>query len=107
GFASNWRVWKIASECLDERWRGINAVDSKPFGHQNLSNGKAGPTTKINNSGPAWQRPGPVADPLHPDSRRSSAYKLGSDALISVRSIYHVVTMSKRVRAIHAAALPY
>jgi hypothetical protein len=107
GFASNGCVWEIASEYLDERWCGINAIDSKSFGHQNLSNGKAGPTAKINNSGPAWQRFGPVADPLYPDRRRPSAYKLGSDAFITVRSIYHVVTISKRVRAIHAAALPY
>jgi hypothetical protein len=104
GFASNGRVWKIASECLGEGRRGINAIDSKSFGHQNLGNGKAGPTAKIDNSGPAWQRLGPVANPLYPDRLGSSAYKLGSGALISIRSIYHVVTMSKPTKFTTIAA---
>jgi hypothetical protein len=95
GFASDGSVWEIASECLDERSCGINAIDAKSFGHQSLGNGNAGPAAKINNSGPAWQRFSPVADPLHPDNRRSSAYKRGCDALISVRSIHHAATISK------------
>jgi hypothetical protein len=100
GFTRNGRVWEIAAESFDERRRRIDAIDFKSFRHQNRGNGNAGPTAKVNNGSPARQRPGPVAHPRYPDRRRSSAYKLGSDAFISVRSIQHVNTIAKRVHAV-------
>ena len=80
---------EVASECLDERWCCVNAKHLKSFGHKNLSNGRTRPTAKIDDSGPAWQRFGPVADHLHPDTSRAGAtgttcQKLGSDPLVSV-----------------------
>jgi len=88
GFANHRDVWKIASECLDERWGCINAKDGKPFGDQNLGDGGTGPAAQINNSGPAWERSSPLPHDIHADARKTATatagQKLRRDTFISI-----------------------